>query len=185
MANYVDNDKLLQAIKDYQLAVKSGYKGLMPNYIGECIMLIAENFSHSRNKAGVQNFIGYTFREDMVADAVEVCLAAVLKFDTENFDKPFSYFTQCCYYEFISKITKEKRELYTKTQLIKESQHLFSLHEQDSELDFDNQLLECMQDFIDNNQGEVDFSKFVKSDGVKERKRRGENVVGLLEFSNE
>ena len=42
-----------------------------------------------------------------------------------------------------------------------------------------------MQDFIDNNQGEVDFSKFVKSDEVKERKRRGENVVGLLEFSNE
>ena len=183
MSDYVDNNKLLEAIKKYQADVKSGYKGPMPNYIGECILLIAENYSHSRNKYGVQNFVGYTFREDMVAAAVEVCLAAVLKFDTVNYDKPFSYFTQCCFYEFISTITREKKELYTKTRLIKENQHLFALHEQDLGINFDNQILTFMQEFIDQNASDIDFSKFENQPEPKERRRRGSDAIGLLEFA--
>ena len=70
---------------------------------------IAEGLSHR------PNFVRYTYREEMVMDAVENCLRAIGNYNIEaatRTGKPnaFSYFTQICYFAFIRRITKEKKQ---------------------------------------------------------------------------
>tara|TARA_B110000495_G_C22424175_1_gene268101 strand:- start:58 stop:486 length:429 start_codon:yes stop_codon:yes gene_type:complete len=72
-------------------------------------MKIAEGLSHR------PNFVRYTYREEMVMDAVENCLRAIGNYNIEastRTGKPnaFSYFTQICYFAFIRRITKEKKQ---------------------------------------------------------------------------
>ena len=67
--HYVNNKEFSQAVVDYvNLAIESRGKGedepTIPNYIGECFLKIAEGLSHK------PNFISYTYREEMVMDAV-------------------------------------------------------------------------------------------------------------------
>ena len=54
-------------IKYRQAVSKAKRKGekkpQIPRYVGECFMKIAENLSHK------PNFLSYTFRDEMVADA--------------------------------------------------------------------------------------------------------------------
>jgi len=75
-------------------------------------MLIAEGLSH---KPG---FINYPFRDDMVGDAIENCVRYAHNFDSDKYSNPFAYFTQICYYAFIRRIGKEKKQLYVKMKAI-------------------------------------------------------------------
>jgi len=79
------------------------------DYIAKCFIRIAEGLSHR------PNFVRYTYREEMVMDAVENCLRAIGNYNIDTATrtgKPnaFSYFTQICYFAFIRRITKEKRQ---------------------------------------------------------------------------
>ena len=72
-------------------------------------MKIAEGLSHR------PNFVRYTYREEMVMDGVENCLRAINNYNIETATrtgKPnaFSYFTQICYFAFIRRIAKEKKQ---------------------------------------------------------------------------
>lgn len=85
-------------------------------YVGEAIWLIAYNFSLR------PNFIGYSYREEMVMDAVETCLANAHHFNPNAVTRsgkpnPFSYFTKICYHAFIHRITREKKEEYVKSKI--------------------------------------------------------------------
>ena len=75
--HYVDNKKFSQAVVDYVTTVRAAESAgkpipVVPNYIGECFLKICEGLS---NKI---NFNRYTYREEMVMDAVENCLKAFL-----------------------------------------------------------------------------------------------------------
>jgi hypothetical protein len=50
----------------------------------------------------------------MVADAVENCILYVDNFDPAKSKNPFAYFSQICYYAFLRRIKREKKELYVK-----------------------------------------------------------------------
>ena len=81
----------------------------VPDYIAKCFIRISEGLSHR------PNFVRYTYREEMVMDAVENCLRAISNYNIETATrtgKPnaFSYFTQICYFAFIRRITKEKKQ---------------------------------------------------------------------------
>jgi len=81
----------------------------VPDYVAMCFMKIAEGLSHK------SNFIRYTYREDMVMDAVENCLKAIENYDiaaATRTGKPnaFAYFTQICWYAFLRRIQKEKKQ---------------------------------------------------------------------------
>ena len=112
--HYVDNKKFSQAIVDYvekvQAAESAGKQiPVVPNYIGECFLKICEGLS---NKI---NFNRYTYREEMVMDAVENCLKAVTnyKIDTTTrtgLPNAFAYFTQIAFYAFLRRIAKEKKQ---------------------------------------------------------------------------
>ena len=113
-AHYVNNKEISQAVYDYALLVQEARSKeqelpKVTDYIARCFIKIAEGLSHR------PNFVRYTYREEMVMDAVENCLRAIGNYKIETATrtgKPnaFSYFTQICYFAFIRRITKEKRQ---------------------------------------------------------------------------
>jgi PDZ domain-containing secreted protein len=82
----------------------------VPNYIGECILHIANNLSRK------SFFFQYTFKEEMIYDAVEKMVEAVRysKFDPSLSENPFAYFSQISWNSFLQRIEKEKKYNYTK-----------------------------------------------------------------------
>lgn len=107
-AHYVDNAKFLQALIDHKQLKETNPDAPIPNYIGECWMKIAEGLSHK------PNFLSYTFREEMIGDAIENCLMYYNNFDPSKSKNPFAYFTQIIYFAFLRRIQKEKKEMYIK-----------------------------------------------------------------------
>ena len=109
--HYVDNAKFLEEIKEYKrqckLAADAGReKPRISEYIGKCIYLIAENLSHK------PRFINYSFREELVSDAIENCFLYFDNFDADKYSNPFAYFTQIIYYAFHRRISKEEKNRY-------------------------------------------------------------------------
>ena len=113
-AHYINNKEFSLAVVEYvkkATAAKEKNKTVpkVTDYIARCFIKIAEGLSHR------PNFVRYTYREEMVMDAVENCLRAIGNYNIETATrtgKPnaFSYFTQICYFAFIRRITKEKRQ---------------------------------------------------------------------------
>jgi hypothetical protein len=112
--HYVNNKEFSQAVVDYVTAVREARDAhesepIIPNYIGECFLKICEGLSHK------PNFISYTYREEMVMDAVENCVKAIMNYDINKATRTglpnaFSYFTQISYYAFLRRIAKEKKQ---------------------------------------------------------------------------
>jgi hypothetical protein len=123
--HYVNNSEFSQAVVDYvktvQLAKeKNETLPVVPDYIAMCFLKIAENLSHK------SNFIRYTYREEMVMDAVENCLRAVENYNinaTTRTGKPnaFAYFTQIIWYAFLRRINKEKKQQDIKQKYMSQS----------------------------------------------------------------
>jgi hypothetical protein len=112
--HYVNNRDFSEAVYDYAVEARQARESeidlpIVTNYIADCFIKIAEGLSHR------PNFVRYTYREEMVMDAVENCLRAIGNYNIEaatRTGKPnaFSYFTQICYFAFIRRITKEKKQ---------------------------------------------------------------------------
>ena len=103
-AHYINNKEFSLAVVEYVKTAnvaKSKNKPVpkVTDYIARCFIKIAEGLSHR------PNFVRYTYREEMVMDAVENCLRAIGNYKIETATrtgKPnaFSYFTQICYFAF-------------------------------------------------------------------------------------
>ena len=111
--HYVNNADFLQALIQYQKDCEVARKEdreepIVPNYIGECFLKIAEHLSRK------PNFISYSFREEMICDGIENCIMYFRNFDPTKSTNPFAYFTQIIYYAFLRRIQKEKKQLYVK-----------------------------------------------------------------------
>ena len=123
--NFIDNKEFYTAIVEYRKKVDvAKEKGLtkkdegwprIPRYIGKCFLDIAEHLSMR------PNFSNYMYRQDMVSDAVENCVIYAHNFDPEKSKNPFSYFTQVCWYAFIRRIGKEKRQIEICDKIISKS----------------------------------------------------------------
>jgi len=111
--NYVDNKLFLKEITAYRKAVRKAKrekapKPRIPEYVGQCFMLIAENMSHK------YNFLTYSWRDEMVSDAIENCVMYADNFNPAKSKNPFAYFSQIVYYAFLRRIQREKKQLYVK-----------------------------------------------------------------------
>jgi hypothetical protein len=112
--HYVNNKEFSQAVVEYCTTVSEAKKNKEPlpivtDYIAECFLKIAEGLSHK------SNFIRYTYREEMVMDAVENCLKAIENYNVEAATRTgnpnaFAYFTQISWYAFLRRIAKEKKQ---------------------------------------------------------------------------
>ena len=100
MSNYINNEDFLNAMIVYKEEIKQAENEgkqtpPVPDYIGECFLLIAERLSYR------PNFINYAFKEDMISDGIENCLQYVNNFNPEKSKNPFAYFTQIIYWAFV------------------------------------------------------------------------------------
>ena len=120
--NYVNNKDLLAALIAYREAVAEAEEGgedkpVVPDYIGKCIMMIAQRL------ATRPNFSGYMYKEEMISDGIENCLQYIHNFDPDKSKNPFSYFTQIIYYAFLRRIQKEKKQSHIKNKMIEKHQY--------------------------------------------------------------
>jgi hypothetical protein len=123
--HYVNNAEFSQAVVDYVTSVQEAKKAqtqlpIVPDYIAQCFLRISEGLSHK------SNFIRYTYREEMVMDAVENCLKAISNYNLEaatRTGKPnaFAYFTQIAWYAFLRRIAKEKKQQDVKLKYLAKS----------------------------------------------------------------
>ena len=123
--HYVNNSDFSTAVVEYVEKVDNARKKKniipkVPDYIAQCFLKIAEGLSHK------SIFIRYTYREEMVMDAVENCLKAIGNYNLEaatRTGKPnaFAYFTQITWYAFLRRITKEKKQQEIKLKYLTKS----------------------------------------------------------------
>lgn len=179
--HYVDNKRFSQAVVDYCTELSKAREErrnqlpIVPNYIAECFLKIAEGLSHK------DNFIRYTYREEMVMDAVENCLRAIENYNVEAATRTgnpnaFAYFTQISWYAFLRRIAKEKKQQDVKMRYLSQSgiEH-YILTDTD-----DIAAYQVIQSFVDQLKGRIDKVK-EKDDELKqyalEEKRRKKLIV--------
>jgi hypothetical protein len=182
--HYVNNRQFSYAVVDYVnsvLLAESENREVpkVTNYIAECFLKIAEGLSHK------SNFIRYTYREEMVMDAVENCLRAIHNYNIEaatrtGLPNAFAYFTQICYYAFLRRIAKEKKQQdvkfkYIETAGIEDFIHYDAsmagdMHE--VERMFVDELRDRIDKIRDVDSRVKDFAK-IEKDREKEMKKKG------------
>ena len=178
--HYVNNAEFSAAIVEYvaecNVEVEKGNpKPIVTDYIAQCFLKISEGLSHKAN------FVRYTYREEMVMDAVENCLKAVDNYNLETATrtgKPnaFAYFTQIAWYAFLRRIQKEKKQQDIKLKYLTESDISMLIAE---EIQSDESL-QATQSFVDGLRERIDVVKetdrAVKEYGKEVRKRRRRRV---------
>ena len=118
--HYVNNKEFLAALIRYQedieiARLQDKTKPVIPRYIGECFLKIANHLSFK------PNFVNYMFKEDMISDGIENCVQYIHNFNPEKSQNPFAYFTQIIHYAFLRRIQREKRQLEIKNKILEKS----------------------------------------------------------------
>jgi len=110
---YIRNSDLLPEIVKYK------ENGCASESLGKMLMTIASNFSSKGS------FSGYTWREDMVSDAVLTCLKYLKNFDEKKSQNAFGYITQICKNAFLTYIKDQNKHSVIKDICYKEAvQHI-------------------------------------------------------------
>ena len=130
-AHYVNNKEFTAALHEYSQACRQAVledkpEPRMNNYIGECIMKMSNRLSLS------PRFRGYTYREEMVGNAIIAAVKYAKNFDGLRFDNGFAYVTQILFSHMILTIRKEKKLYQTNMELISNAQlGAFGMEEMD------------------------------------------------------
>ena len=178
--HYVNNAQFSVAVVDYVKLVrdakeKEEHLPIVPDYIAQCFLRIAEGLSHK------SNFVRYTYREEMVMDAVENCLKAIENYNLEAATRSgrpnaFAYFTQISWYAFLRRIAKEKKQQDIKQKYMSQS-GIDQFVTSGSEVGSQN----VAQAFVDTLRGRIDkikeFDTEVKEYTKMERKKKRKVVV--------
>ena len=146
--HYVNNKEFLAAIVERKQLLKEAEesdlsKPQVSNYLGECILKIANHLSYR------PNFINYTYRDEMISDGIENSLQYIDNFDPEKSKNPFAYFTQIIYFAFVRRITKEKKQQKIKDRILKRSNisDLISVQEHDDAGAYQAQYMEILDKY--------------------------------------
>ena len=185
--HYVNNAIFSQAVVDYVSHVEKCKKEKeslpkVPDYIAQCFLRIAEGLSHKAN------FIRYTYREEMVMDAVENCLKAISNYNLEaatRTGKPnaFAYFTQITWFAFLRRITKEKKQQDIKLKYLTKSgiESFIDVGDEAAAGDVASHFVDTLKDRIQRVRNtDTEIKEFVK----KEKRRRRTKIADsdLSEF---
>lgn len=116
---YVDKEQLFTEVCAYVDAVninksKNLPKPQMTEWLGEAILKIATRYSY------IGKFANYSYRDEMVSDAIENCINYLSNFNSEKSKNPFAYITQICFHAFIRRILKEKKQQQIKYGLLEQ-----------------------------------------------------------------
>lgn len=178
--HYVNNKEFSLAVVDYCTLVaeakdKNEPLPIVTDYIAQCFLKIAEGLSRKGN------FIRYTYREEMVMDAVENCLKAIENYNVEAATRTgtpnaFGYFTQISWYAFLRRIAKEKKQQDVKERYISEA-GLEAFISQSADVKND----QTVQFYVDELRNKIDKIKAVdagvKEYAKKERQKKKRNQI--------
>ena len=146
--HYVNNKQFLEAIVERKQLLKEAEESDLPkpqvsNYLGECILKIANHLSYR------PNFINYTYRDEMISDGIENSLQYIDNFDPEKSKNPFAYFTQIIYFAFVRRITKEKKQQKIKDRILKRSNisDMIAVQDHDDEAAYQAQYIEILEKY--------------------------------------
>lgn len=156
--HYIDNKQFLAALVEYKKEVNRAKRNneerpQVPDYIGDCFIKIANHLAYK------SNFINYSFREDMILDAIENCLIYMDNFDPKKSSNPFAYFTQITYYAFLRRIQKEKKHLQTKYRYIESLDIEGIIRQAHDEGSYDNGFIKYLKQQADAAQLELSETK--------------------------
>ena len=181
--HYVNNSDFSTAVVSYVEKVEEARKKdtdipKVPDYIAQCFLRIAEGLSHKAN------FIRYTYREEMVMDAVENCLKAIKNYDIETATRTgtpnaFAYFTQIAWYAFLRRIDKEKKQQDIKLKYMANIDYEDLVDNENSTEQSDEAgqfLVDTLRQKIDDIKSVDRYWKDVVTEEKKKRKRRAVNV---------
>jgi len=178
--HYVNNREFSYAVVDYVKSVNEAIeKDQVPpkvtDYIATCFMKISEGLSHR------PNFVRYTYRDEMVMDAVENCLRAIRNYKIETATRTgnpnaFSYFTQICFFAFIRRITKEKKQQDIKHRFIERMGV-----EDFMDMGMDPQAASDTRAYVDQLKGRIDQIK-TKDEAVKQFAKEEKATAKKLEL---
>lgn len=168
MSNYVDNKKLSKELGEWakksREQIACGDKpNKMTDYIAECVFLICNNMSYK------SSFINYSYKEDMIGDAIENCVKYIKNFDIEKNNNAFGYISTIAYYAFIRRIKKENKRhidhlIYVRT--------TFSESDIRDALDADNPNdIKSYNTYVDYMQGILDDMNIELPDAPPRKKR--------------
>ena len=143
-------------------------------YVAKCIFDIATRLSYS------PNFIGYSYRDEMISDGIENCLRYVDNYDCINYQNPFAYFTQVNWYAFIRRIRREKKQSALKAKLIREMAFdVFTLQEHDETGEFSHAYMDYLQMHDDTDTTAFDKKPKAKKGAVTEVEPVSEHVMDV------
>lgn len=113
---YLDKKELHEALKEYLLKCEAAEEAgeerpRVTEYIGECIY----NLNH--NLAKRPNFSGYSFKEDMIDNGIELCLRYIRNYDFRQYSNPHTFLTYYAWRGFVDTINLEEDQSYIKAKL--------------------------------------------------------------------
>ena len=169
--HYIHNPDFVKALTEYQedcrKAVERGEETPSPtDYIGECIIKIAEHLATSRN------FSGYSYRDEMILDGIENAIKYGLhNFNVEKTSNAFGYFSRIMYWAYVRRIKKEQKQLYVKHKVTQNavitgmavSQSDHSNHSGSDFIDMDN---DYMNSFVERYEENLESKKTKTSEKV-------------------
>lgn len=175
--HYIDNKQFYEELRAYILECREAEDKEnpippVPNHIGEKILTIATNLSYK------PNFINYTFKEEMIGDAVENCIRYIRNFNPEKYDNAFSYVTTICFQAFVRRIQKEDKQFKAKVRYVHNMgvEGLISdVQDHDSDENFGNGFMEYIQEFYEHK---------LTDDPKKKKKAKKTSKVDLTKFTD-
>ena len=176
--HYVNNREFSNAVVEYCKILESAKQNSeelpkIPDYIAHCFLKIAEGLSHK------SNFIRYTYREEMVMDAVENCLKAIENYNIEAATRTgnpnaFAYFTQISWYAFLRRIAKEKKQQDVKLKYLSQSgieQYVYGDMDDIAAKNVMNTFLDQLKDRIDKvKEKDTEFKIYMKEDRLRNKR---------------
>jgi hypothetical protein len=145
--HYVDKKVLYDSFVSWYAAIDAAEREGRerpepPRYILESVIKICENYSRKFN------FYQYSFREDMVGDAIANIIKYLDRFDLSNpKQNPFQYISKSAFRSFIRRISIEEHQSLVKHRVIMNSGILDAIvtQESDDPSDFSASALEILQ----------------------------------------
>ncbi len=100
--SYINNDELLAEVIIFKK------NGIATEELGKMLLSIANHYSTKGN------FSGYTWKKDMVSEAVLTCLKYLKSFNPDRSNNAFAYITQICKNSFKAYIKNQKKHMEIK-----------------------------------------------------------------------
>ena len=182
--HYVNNKEFSLSVVEYVKLVNEAQANgtqlpVVTDYIATCFLKIAQGLSHKAN------FIRYTYREEMVMDAVENCLKAITNYNIDAATRTgnpnaFAYFTQICYYAFLRRLAKEKKQQDIKFKYIEKA----GIEDFIMGSDVDGHIDSTTRAFVDQLRDRISvvrtndttIKEFAKEEKKKEKARKAEGL---------